>query len=284
MAYLTNVVPPMKTVFPDLPRQTRYAFRLRQTLRCGFWYRPAGLGDVNTRCQGDYSVIYVLMGGGTYRDAIVDTTFGPGDVIQRFPDCPREILFSGVGEVLQLSMGVPRSVYDLLVLGGVPDATNPVLRVGLHTDLVNQGERILADLRELPDHRLYETIARMHRLLAEIHRLAARDSRCLRPEVEAVCAILEDDFQRPINLPDLAARLNLSYTTFRRIFAAQMGVSPGEYRLRRRTEYVQELLCDPQLSIAEIAARAGYRDAFALSRQFRQRTGVSPRRFRELYG
>ena len=274
----------MRTIFSDLPRRTRYAFRLGQTLRCGFWYRPAGLGDVNTRCQGDYSVIYVLAGGGTYRDADTERSFGPGDAMQRFPNRPREILFSGAGEILQLSMGVPRPVYELLVLGGVPAATNPVLHVGLHADLVNRGERILADLRELPDHRLYETVARMHGLLAEMHRLAVRDASRLRPEVEAACAILEGDFQRPLHLPALAARLNLSYTTFRRLFAEQMGVSPGEYRLRRRTEYVQELLCDPLLGIADIAARAGYRDSFALSRQFRQRTGVSPRRFRELYG
>jgi AraC-like DNA-binding protein len=271
--------------FPDLPRRIRYAFRLDQQLRCGFWYRPAGLGDVNTRCQGDYSIIYVLVGSGTYRDATVETEFGPGDAIQRFPNQPREIQFSKSEEILQLSMGVPRSIYDALVLGGVAPGENPVLRVGLHADLVHTGERILKDLREQPDDRLYETLARMHRLLADLHRLASRHhTPHLRPEVEAACAVLEDAFQDPVHLPELAAKLNLSYTTFRRIFTQQTGMPPGEYRLRRRTEYVQELLCDPLLSISEIAAMAGYRDLFALSRQFRQRTGMSPRRFRERYG
>lgn len=275
---------PASTPFPDLPRRTRYAFRLRQQLRCGFWYRPAGTGEINTRCQGDYSIIYVLVGGGTYQDATTTTTFGPGDVIQRFPDRPREIRFSQE-EMLQLSMGVPRLIYDALVLGGVPEAANPVLRIGVHRELITAGERIVEELRTQPDDRLYETLARMHRLLAEIHRLAAPVAPSpSRPEVAEACAILEEAFDRTVHLPRLAARLNLSYTTFRRLFTQQMGVSPGEYRLRRRTEYVQDLLCDPRLSMAEIADRAGYRDLFALSRQFRQRTGVSPRQFRELYG
>jgi AraC-like DNA-binding protein len=276
----------MKTLpFPDLPRRIRYAFRLDQQLRCGFWYRPVGWGDVNTRCQGDYSIIYVLVGGGTYRDATTETEFGPGNVIQRFPNQPREIQFSGEDEILQLSMGVPRSIYDALVLGGVSAGEDPVLQVGLHAELVNAGERILKDLRELPDDRLYGTLARMHRLLVDIHRLASshRDPH-LRPEIETACAILEDRFQDSVHLPELAASLNLSYTTFRRVFTEQIGMPPGEYRLRRRTEYVQELLCDPRLSIGEIASLAGYRDLFALSRQFSQRTGMSPRRFRELYG
>ncbi|OGV67326.1 MAG: hypothetical protein A3K19_01960 [Lentisphaerae bacterium RIFOXYB12_FULL_65_16] len=268
---------------PDLPRRTRYAFRLQQQLRCGFWHKPAGREEVNTRQQADYSVIYILVGSGRYRDAEVDSTFGPGDVIQRFPNRPREIRYDADNEAIQLAVGVPIPIYDALVLGGVPPSTRALFRAGLHEHLIAQGEQILCELRNQPDDMLFETLARMHRLIAGLHRFGHDAPVARSPEIDHACAVLGTDFRTPVRLPDLAAQLNLSYTTFRRLFTNQVRVAPGDYRVQRRTEYVQELLCDRDLSITEIAARAGYRDLFALSRQFRRQTGMSPRRFRERY-
>jgi AraC-like DNA-binding protein len=48
----------------------------------------------------------------------------------------------------------------------------------------------------------------------------------------------------------------------------------------RRVERAQQLLRESDLSLAEVAARAGFPDQSALCRQFKHLAGVTPRRFR----
>ena len=268
---------------PGVPRLTRAAFRLGQRLRCGFCHKPPGQVYINARCLEDYSAIYVLLGRGSYRDAEQEAAIGPGAVIQRFPNIPRELRFLENTEMLHFWLGVPRSIYDALVLSGIPDARGAILHVGVRQDLIARAERILFELRAAPDDALFGVLASMHGLIAHFHQLAGRAPARLSPGIEEACALLGGDFGRPVRLSELAAQLNMSHTTFRRLFTRQVGVAPGEYRLRRRTEYVQELLCDMTMTVTEIAERAGYRDLYALSNQFRQRTGMSARQFRAAY-
>lgn len=67
---------------------------------------------------------------------------------------------------------------------------------------------------------------------------------------------------------------------YRKLFRTVTGMSPKEWLLSLRIERAGDLLRETAMSIGEIADRLGYDDVYHFSRQFKQKTGLSPSRFR----
>ena len=110
------------------------------------------------------------------------------------------------------------------------------------------------------------------------------DSPEVSPEVsmEIVDAMgrLADDLTASTDLAAVAAESGLSYDTFRRRFAAQVGQTPAAYRNARRLQAAATLLRLTDLTHREIARTLGFADEFHLSRRFRSHFGVPPRDYR----
>jgi AraC-like DNA-binding protein/mannose-6-phosphate isomerase-like protein (cupin superfamily) len=68
---------------------------------------------------------------------------------------------------------------------------------------------------------------------------------------------------------------------FSRLFAKVMGEGPQEYMIRAKMERARELLAESAMSVGMIAEALGFRDIYFFSRQFRQRTGLTPTGYRK---
>lgn len=79
----------------------------------------------------------------------------------------------------------------------------------------------------------------------------------------------------------LAARAGVTPRHLTRLFAHQLGQTPGRYVRLARTEAAAHLLASTALPIAAVAARCGFGSAEALRQAFTRRYGVPPSRFRE---
>ncbi|MER7247692.1 AraC family transcriptional regulator [Kribbella sp. NPDC000426] len=91
---------------------------------------------------------------------------------------------------------------------------------------------------------------------------------------------LADDLTASTDLRAVAAEAGLSYDTFRRRFAKQVGQTPAAFRSERRLQAAATLLRLTDLTHREIARTLGFADEFHLSRRFRAQFGVSPRDYR----
>jgi AraC family transcriptional regulator len=79
----------------------------------------------------------------------------------------------------------------------------------------------------------------------------------------------------------MAAVARLSPYHFARQFKAATGLPPHRYVIARRVERAKQLLqAGTELSLAQVAARAGFSDQSQFSRHFRRLVGVTPGRFR----
>jgi PAS domain S-box-containing protein len=107
------------------------------------------------------------------------------------------------------------------------------------------------------------------------------------------CGLIDEDFaaavdymrehyQQPLRMDDLAQRANLSHAQFERRMKKIFHVSAGQYLIKARIDHSARLLATSERSIAEVAQNAGFPDQSALSRQFRQVTGFTPRQYRQL--
>ncbi len=95
--------------------------------------------------------------------------------------------------------------------------------------------------------------------------------------------VISEILERPGEVPPVRemARTN-GYSTvhFARVFKSFTGMRPEEFIIRARIDRARQLLHQSTLTVSEIAAALGYADVFFFSRQFKQRAGISPTRFR----
>ena len=80
----------------------------------------------------------------------------------------------------------------------------------------------------------------------------------------------------------LAAHSKMSPRQFARLFLQNMGVTPHQYVVRRRTNAAKDLLRDSQLSLAEIGYIVGFPTQAHFTTTFRKRVGVTPSAFRKI--
>jgi len=90
-------------------------------------------------------------------------------------------------------------------------------------------------------------------------------------------------FSPELNIKTLAAGFDIGRIAFFTRFQAAMGMTPGAYLERLRLQNALSMLKQKQFTIAEVAARCGYRDANYFSRVIRRTTGRSPLQFRKHY-
>ena len=85
----------------------------------------------------------------------------------------------------------------------------------------------------------------------------------------------------PLTLAQIAASASLSESEGSRTFRRVTGETAFSYLRGRRIARVMELLKSTGKDLEQIAAETGFGGASYLIRVFRERTGMTPRRFRE---
>ncbi|MER5353696.1 AraC family transcriptional regulator [Kitasatospora sp. NPDC002551] len=94
--------------------------------------------------------------------------------------------------------------------------------------------------------------------------------------------LLHDDPARPWTVAGLAAEVGVSRAGLARRFTALVGEPPMAYLANWRLAVAADLLRDPEFTVAAVARRVGYGDAFALSTAFKRVRGLTPQEHRRL--
>jgi AraC-like DNA-binding protein len=100
--------------------------------------------------------------------------------------------------------------------------------------------------------------------------------------LSSACAIFEEKKAKPSQVEkQMAAVARLSPYHFARQFKAATGLPPHQYVISRRVERAKQLLqAVTDLSLAEVAAHAGFSNQSKFSRHFKRLIGVTARHFR----
>ncbi len=249
----------------------------------GFLQKPTRQGEIVDQVPDRYVAVYLLRGRGEYVDHDGSRQpLVPGDVAQRLPGRRHSTLLEPDGEWAECYLELSTQAFMAMAALGAAAPDRPVLHPGLHPDLVESFENILLGLEELPDEALFRTCHLAHRLMFEL----LERERAGRPQdphgelIERARLTLGADLSARLSLPELATGCGLSYERFRKVFRDRTGLSPGDYRIRRRIEHACGLLVQEGLAVKEAAYRLGYPDAYSFSKQFKQVMGESPDSFR----
>lgn len=99
----------------------------------------------------------------------------------------------------------------------------------------------------------------------------------------AAVSYVETHLHEPISVQQMADAAGYHSSHFTRVFQERMGISPGQFVIRQKTERAAELLTTTTMSVAAIADDLGFGSPFHFSGFFKKQTGMSPSLYRSLY-
>lgn len=92
-----------------------------------------------------------------------------------------------------------------------------------------------------------------------------------------------DRLDRPLTLRQLAEQESMSVRTFTRRFREEVGVSAGRWLIQQRVELARHLLESTDLSVDQVAGRAGFGSGASLRQHLQLAVGVSPTAYRRTF-
>jgi len=91
---------------------------------------------------------------------------------------------------------------------------------------------------------------------------------------------MTEHLDQPLSVDALADRLTMSTRNFARVFAQELGTTPGHYLLQLRVEAARRLLEQSDKSLVQVAIACGFRSADVMRRAFLRALGTTPLRYR----
>jgi AraC-like DNA-binding protein len=243
-----------------------------------------GIDPKAMRVLGSYGLIYVLAADGYYADARgVRRELGAGDAVLIFPELAHAYGPRPGTPWRHLYFVFSGPQFDLWRKAGLLDPTRPVW----HAEPVDFWARRLEEAVQTGDNHgpaaALRTLGRFLDALGEL--LAVHETEERNPEGGAWYA----ESQRLLGGPEargwltpqqVARTVGLSYENFRKQFAARAGVSPGQFRKRKRIDRACSAIYHGGRTLKQLAEELEFCDVFHFSKAFKQITGTTPSEFR----
>lgn len=110
------------------------------------------------------------------------------------------------------------------------------------------------------------------------HRINTTELARIQPSV----SYMDNNYDRDIDIDNLAKLTGLSTTHFRRLFKKVYRISPLEYLISIRVSKAKDLIKSDMYNVSEIAELTGFSDICYFSRMFKKYTGCCPTKFRDI--
>lgn len=165
------------------------------------------------------------------------------------------------------------------------DPHRPLFNVGYHEEII--------DLYKLAQRTAQEQSSGFQQVLAGIvhlllgfayaeHKQTALEDMQVASQLNEAKIIMQDNFNRDISCQEVAARICMSYSRFRRLFRQYVGFAPAQYLLELKINKSKELLTNTALTCQEIAFESGFEYASHFNIAFKKKTGITPNQYRDL--
>ncbi len=248
-------------------------------------------------------IVYILSGEATHTVGDREYTVKSGDVVVINCGVPHKFTASTTGELFvayDLMFGLPfidpnagsdaafESLKDSYLFGPLfpadetPDIHISGKRYGSYGDLFT---RIYHALKGKERGYLELSRAYVIELIVKILKDMGRDgSKELTSEnkkaVFAAISYMERRYNNPLTVEDIAAQVFLSPEYFRKLFKKMTGESVRTYLHGLRVDEACRLLTVTDMSIQDISIAVGYQDMKSFYQAFKQKTGKTPKEYR----
>ncbi len=227
--------------------------------------------------QRDWSLSYILSGGGVMKLPDRSYELKPGMICQRIPGMKYRLEFYGGITQKRFYIWLPRDFYLLLksIESDLPGL--PVIDIGIDNDIISKLTMFIEKYGVNGDF-TWRSTGELLDLVSLLLHPGRPDRETLDPRIAQAMKLLDNPDNLGLSLKTLSRRVGMGYNNFRKVFAIETGMSPGDYRIERRIDFARQML-GSGMTQQETAEALGYSDVYAFARQFKQRTRTTPGKF-----
>lgn len=177
----------------------------------------------------------------------------------------------------------------------LPYTTNLALPVTIFRQDVEWQKRVIHILWELKaavrDQKMFgreyflsvKTVEAWYILIKELSKTAIKRSDsfiCKQKRMQSMLTFIHTSYAEKIAVTDIAASANISAGECYRCFKSLLHTTPTDYLNTYRLNKGWELLCNTELSVTDIANRAGYNHTSYFISNFKEKYGETPAKYR----
>jgi AraC-like DNA-binding protein len=178
-------------------------------------------------------------------------------------------------------IGFEGQLIDNLVKDGFLSKERPLLNLGLNEELVSLFSRALEiaeDDRMASQQQLGGIVLYMVGLILSI--LKNDNANAINDKIEQAKIVMNENIFKEIDPEELAAKLCVSYSTFRKTFKEYTGFAPAKYFRLLKLHKAKQLLLESAYSVKEISFMLGYESTEHFNALFKKYFELTPLKYR----
>lgn len=236
------------------------------------------------RILREYQLVYITKGRGMFSsESTLEKQICKGRLILLFPGqwhTYHPYLQTGWNEYY---IGFEGPVVDTMMKGGFFSKENQILEVGLDEELVSLYSRAL-DVAEgdkiSSQQYLSGIVLHMIGMILSISKNKIFEIGGVDQKIEQAKIIMNENVYKDIEPEELAMKLNISYSWFRKVFKDYTGYAPAKYFQELKLRKAKQLLISTSQSVKEISFALNYKSTEHFFSLFKKRTGFTPLEYR----
>ena len=180
-------------------------------------------------------------------------------------------------------IGFEGPVIDNLIKGGFLSKENQVLEVGLNEELVSLFSRALeiAEADKISSQQyLGGIVLHIMGMILSISKNKIYEIGDVDQKIEQAKIIMKENVFKDVDPEELAMKLNISYSWFRKVFKDYTGYAPAKYFQELKLRKAKQLLVSTSQSVKEISFMLDYKSTEHFFSLFKKRTGFTPLEYR----
>ena len=238
------------------------------------------------RVLDEYQLLYQPEGEGVFESAhIPETRIKPGDIFLLFPGewhTYRPLSDKGWTSYW---IGFKGKNIDDRVKAGFLSPEKPIYHVGFNNDIIAIFEKAMK-IADSEDPNYQQTLAGIvNYLIGQMYYLERNcELKKNSDQVDLIAkskVMIRESLETCITIQEIAQKLGISYSSFRKLFKEYTGIAPAMYQHNLRLQLAKELLTSTDESIKEIAYRLNFGSPDYFSSKFKAKIGMKPSDFRE---
>mgnify|MGYP000009656499 FL=1 len=238
------------------------------------------------RILQEYQMVYISEGRGFFEtQTIKKVPIEAGTIFLLFPDEWHTYYPDPLTGWKQYWIGFKGVNIDVRVNNGFLSKKNPIYHVGVDEEIVHLFHQAI-EVAERENAYFQQLLAGIaNHLLGLMYCLDRNNqfnkSQYMVDKINQARVLMHENLESTISVQDIAERVGMSYSSFRKLFKEYTGLSPASYFQDLKLQRAKDLLRFTQYSIKEIAYSLNFESPDYFSTQFRKKVGKKPSDFRD---
>lgn len=236
------------------------------------------------RILREYQLVYITKGGGVFSsESTPEKQMCKGRLVLLFPNqwhTYHPDVATGWDEYY---IGFEGPVIDEMMRNAFYSKEQQLLEVGLNEELAALYSRALeiAESDKISSQQyLAGIVLHMLGMILSVSKNKIFEAGGAEQKIEQAKIIMNEHVFTDIDPEEIALKLNVSYSWFRKVFKEYTGYAPAKYFQELKLRKAKQLLVGTSLSVKEISYQLNYTSAEHFFSLFKKHTGLTPLKYR----